>query len=378
MAQEAGPAKSDQLKKQTEILSLTMDAVFTEEQAKDVVAGKITDSYLVKMKLDIDGNTGMILVIASSFRKSILDLYCVVGNATIYRRLRPFSDFAQLSQDLADIAKANAIDKPLSDLLGQTLLRVFTKDKLEEFLILWQKKDPSRLSEFAEPALQASTNASKIKIQAEVDKISYGRFRYQNPMQGLVFPIAKQNTEIPKEEGKDSTGLDLTNLGESSGEKTPLERQIDHFRKGFQRELPLKTYISPVSGVDFDSLIEGQEILFTIPMDSSETKSIGNLLGWMEEDGSVSKQPIPAKYLGIASVKNEYHIFAQGPNGILFHSQEEQPVKVGVVNPSLYSKKGKPKGGSSSPEDSKDNTGTIIALGVVMCILGAIAYFLIG
>jgi len=378
MAQEAGPAKSDQLKKQTEILSLTMDAVFTEEQAKDVVAGKITDSYLVKMKLDIDGNTGMILVIASSFRKSILDLYCVVGNATIYRRLRPFSDFAQLSQDLADIAKANAIDKPLSDLLGQTLLRVFTKDKLEEFLILWQKKNPSRLSEFAEPALQASTNASKIKIQAEVDKISYGRFRFQNPMQGLVFPIAKQNTEIPKEEGKDSTGLDLTNLGESSGEKTPLERQIDQFRKGFQRELPLKTYISPVSGVDFDSLIEGQEILFTIPMDSSETKSIGNLLGWMEEDGSVSKQPIPAKYLGIASVKNEYHIFAQGPNGILFHSQEEQPVKVGVVNPSLYSKKGKPKGSSSSPEDSKDNTGTIIALGVVMCILGAIAYFLIG
>lgn len=378
-------AKSDQLKKQADLLTLTMDAVFTEEQAKEVVQGKITDAYLVKMKLDIDNNSGMLLILASSIKKSILEIYAVVGNATIYRRLRPFADYAQVSQDLADIGKAKARDKGLSDNIGRTLYRILTKDKIEEFMQLWQKKDPSRLAETVEPAIAAATKAGRVKIQAEVDKISSARFRYQNPMIGLISPI-----ELPTEEtgqaqaNNQGATLDLTNLQSPDGEKTPVQRQIDHFRKGYTKEIAVKTMISPVNGVDFDNLVEGQMIHFQIPADTPEGKANAAMLGMLDPEGKVSKEPLIAKFLGIASTKGEYHLFAEGPDRLLFHSQEESPVRVGVPNAAaIASSEAKFAASSSSrsarPVDyEENNTGLIIGLGAVMCILGAIAYVLLG
>lgn len=377
-------AKSDQLKKQADLLTLTLDAVFTEEQAKEVVQGKITDAYLVKMKLDIDNNSGMLLILASSIKKSILEIYSVVGNATIYRRLRPFADYAQVSQDLADIGKAKARDKSLSDNIGRTLYRILTKDKMEEFMVLWQKKDPSRIAEVVEPAIAAATKAGRVKIQAEVDKISSARFRYQNPMIGLISPIDKP-TEEASQATADTQGaaLDLTALQNPEGERTPVQRQIDHFRKGYTKEINVKTMISPVNGVDFDNLVEGQMIHFLIPQDTQEGKANAAMLGLLDESGKVSKEPVIAKFLGIASTKGEYHIFAEGPNRLLFHSQEESPVRVGVPNAAAIASN-EAKMASSNirpglPADlEENNTGMIIGLGVVMCILGALAYVLLG
>ncbi|GBF51105.1 hypothetical protein LPTSP4_26360 [Leptospira ryugenii] len=315
-------SKSDLLKRQAELLGLTMEAVFTDEQAKEVLQGKITDAYLVKIKMDLDNKTGIILILASSIRKHILEVYSVFGSSTIFRRIRPFADFFQISTDLADIGKSSdGYDAQISESVGRIVYRFFTKEKLEEFLPLWEKKDPSRLSDQIEPLVLNGMKAGKAKLQAEIDKLSSAKFRFDNPMKGSISPIEKPQEEV-------APAPELSSAPKAPTEMSSLERQIQLFRQNAQREIPVNTVISPISGVDFDNLLVGQEILFRIPPDHPDALPNATALGALDKEGKVSKEPIVGKFKGIASAKNEYHIFAEGPNQILLHSIEESPVKV--------------------------------------------------
>lgn len=317
-------SKADQLKRQADLLGLTKEAVFTDEQAKEVLQGKITDGYLIKIKVDLDSMNGMILLLVSSIKKHIMEVYAVVGSSPIFRRIRTFADHVQISTDLADIGKTAGYDPSISENIGRAVYRVFTKEKLEDFLPLWQKKDPSRITEALEASLLQASKGRNIKLQAEVDKISTAKFRYENPMKGTINPISKPMDEMPIPEEQ------TTQVVVPSGEQSAIERQIAHFRSGFSKEVNMKTVISPISGVEFDNLIEGQEILFRVPTETQEGMSDASLLGLIDEEGKVSKEPLIGKFLGIASNKSEYHIFAEGPNKYLFHSVEEQPVKVAI------------------------------------------------
>ncbi len=320
-------SKSDLLKRQAELLGLTMDAVFTDEQAKEVLQGKITDAYLVKMKLEIDNKTGIILILTSSIRKHIMEIYCVIGSSPIFRRIRTFADYVQISTDLADIGKTEGMDAGVSDMVGRIVYRLFTKEKLDEFLPMWEKKDPSRLAELLEPAIMAGAKAGKAKIQAEIDKISSAKFRFENPMKGTIQPIPK-----PVEETVLAADLSHSSKPQNN-EPTAMDRQIQQLKEGYAKEVTMKTVISPISGVEFDNLVVGQEILFRVPTETEEGRANASLLGLVGEDGKISKEPIIGKFRGIAGSKNEYHIFAEGPNQYLFHSIEESPVKVAVPKP---------------------------------------------
>ncbi|TGN20901.1 LIC10486 family protein [Leptospira idonii] len=355
-------SKTEQLKKQADLLGLTMEAVFTDEQAKEVLQGKITDAYLVKIKIDIENKNGMLLILVSSIRKQIMEIYAVVGNSPIFRRIRTFADYLQISQDLADVGKTGGVDLPLSENLGRTLHRVFTKEKLEEFLPLWQKKDPSRISELLETPFFTATRAKGIKLQAEIDKLSSAKFRYENPMKGYISPIMKpaDETETP------APDLNIAPTNLARGEANPLDRQIGIFRQGRSKEFSMKTVISPISGVEFDNLIEGQEILFRVPLDTAEGMANAGLLGLIDAAGNVSKEPVVGKFLGIASSKNEFHIFAEGPNQYLFHSIEEHPVKVaipkGATVPTAGDKQAAAKKKGGVVEQKKGGGGNLVAL----------------
>ncbi|MDF3819782.1 hypothetical protein P3G55_07730 [Leptospira sp. 96542] len=320
-------AKADQLKRQADMLGLTREAVFTDEQAKEVLQGKITDGYLIKIKIDLDSMNGMILILVSSIRKHIMEVYAVVGTSPIFRRIRTFADHLQISTDLADVGKTNGYDVSISENLGRAVYRIFTKEKLEEFLPLWQKKDPSHLTDALEKPFLQAAKGRNIKLQAEVDKLSTAKFRYDNPMKGNISAIAKPVDE-PVAEETPAVQERIPNVNLS-----PLERQIEMFRTGFPKELMMKTMISPISGIEFDSLVEGMEILFRVPTDTPEGIATAGTLGLIEDDGKVSKEPVVGRFLGIANDKTEYHIFAEGPNQYLLHSVEEHPVKVAIPKP---------------------------------------------
>jgi hypothetical protein len=362
----AEPAsKTDLLKRQADLMGLTMDSVFTDDQAKEVLQGKITDAYLVKMKFEIDNKTGIILILTSSIRKHIMEIYVVIGNSPIFRRIRTFADYVQISTDLADIGKTEGMDPAISETVGRIIYRTFTKEKLEEFLPVWEKKDPSRLSELLEPAIVNGTKAGRVKLVAEIDKISSAKFRYENPMKGIILPIPKPLDEMP-------AAPDLSSApAMPTGELSAIDRQIQQLRQGFTKEVTMKTVISPISGVEFDNLVVGQEILFRIPTETAEGMANASLLGAIDETGKISKEPLVGKFKGIASAKNEYHIFAEGPNQYLFHSIEESPVKVAVPKALTASAQNTDKSGGSGTASAKKKTAEAPKTGNLYSLIGA-------
>lgn len=370
-------SKSEILKKQAELLALTKEAVFTEEQAKEVLQGKITDGYLIKIKMDLDSLSGVILILVSSIKKNLMEVYSVLGNSQIFRRIRPFADYIQISTDLGDIGKAvSGYDAAMSENVGRAVHRVLNKEKMEEFLPLWAKKDPSRISESFEQAILQATKARSVRMQAEVDKISTAKFRYENPMKGIILPIPKPEEEKAMEEAIPSLSTDLAKT-----ETSPLERQIQQYKSRYTREFKMKTVISPISGVDFDNLVEGMDILFRIPIETSEGLTTAEQLGLIDEEGKISKEPQVAKFLGIVGNKGEYHLFAEAPNGALFHSVEEQPVRVATpkVGPTGNGTKAN-SGTKKKPVVSNENKGGNLFLlmgGFVFLVLAGVLLFIL-
>ncbi|MBL0955577.1 MAG: hypothetical protein IBJ01_12485 [Leptospira sp.] len=344
--------KADQLKRQADLLGLTREAVFTDEQAKEVLQGKITDGYLVKVKIDLDSLNGMVLILVSSIRKHIMELYAVVGMSPTFRRIRTFADHVQISTDLGDIGKTGGYDPAISENIGRAVHRAFTKEKLEELLPLWQKKDPSHITELLENPILMATKGRNIKLQAEVDKISTAKFRYENPMKGVILPIPKPEDEAPaaQDASVPSVSTELP-----KGEGSALDRQIAQFRVAFPKELNMKTVISPINGVEFDNLMEGMEILFRVPTETPEGLTNAQILGLIDEEGKIKKEPVVGKFLGIASNKTEYHIFAEGPNQYLFHSIEEHPVKVAIPKPASIAGTGNKTGAGQTQKKKVGN-----------------------
>ncbi|MCW7461278.1 LIC10486 family protein [Leptospira limi] len=344
--------KADQLKRQADLLGLTREAVFTDEQAKEVLQGKITDGYLVKVKIDLDSLNGMVLILVSSIRKHIMELYAVVGTSPTFRRIRTFADHVQISTDLGDIGKTGGYDPAISENIGRAVHRAFTKEKLEELLPLWQKKDPSHITELLENPILMATKGRNIKLQAEVDKISTAKFRYENPMKGVILPIPKPEDEAPaaQDASVPSVSTELP-----KGEGSALDRQIAQFRVAFPKELNMKTVISPINGVEFDNLMEGMEILFRVPTETPEGLTNAQILGLIDEEGKIKKEPVVGKFLGIASNKTEYHIFAEGPNQYLFHSIEEHPVKVAIPKPASIAGTGNKTGAGQTQKKKVGN-----------------------
>ncbi|TGM37733.1 LIC10486 family protein [Leptospira biflexa] len=368
--------KADQLKRQADLLGLTREAVFTDEQAKEVLQGKITDGYLVKVKIDLDSLNGMVLILVSSIRKHIMELYAVVGTSPTFRRIRTFADHVQISTDLGDIGKTGGYDPAISENIGRAVHRAFTKEKLEELLPLWQKKDPSHITEILENPILLATKGRNIKLQAEVDKISTAKFRYENPMKGVILPIPKPEDEAPSAQ---DASVPSVSTEPPKGEGSPLERQIAQFRVGFPKELNMKTVISPINGVEFDNLMEGMEILFRVPTETPEGMANAQILNLIDEEGKIKKEPVVGKFLGIASNKTEYHIFAEGPNQYLLHSIEEHPVKVAIPKPAAMAGAGnkvgagpaqKKKTGAGQPQDTKSSgTNLFMLMGAFITIV---------
>ncbi|MCT8333909.1 hypothetical protein NUH30_09510 [Leptospira sp. 85282-16] len=368
--------KADQLKRQADLMGLTREAVFTDEQAKEVLQGKITDGYLVKVKIDLDSLNGMVLILVSSIRKHIMELYAVIGTSPTFRRIRTFADHVQISTDLGDIGKTGGYDPAISENIGRAVHRAFTKEKLEELLPLWQKKDPSHISELLENPILMATKGRNIKLQAEVDKLSTAKFRYENPMKGIILPIPKPEDEAAAAQEVSVPGISTE---PAKGELSSLERQIAQYRTSFPKELNMKTVISPINGVEFDNLVEGMEILFRVPTETPEGLTNAQILGLIDEEGKISKDPVVGKFLGIAGNKSEYHIFAEGPNRYLLHSIEEHPVKVAIPKPTSMTggtnkgsagQNAKKKVGNAQAQESKSSgTNLFMLMGAFVTIV---------
>lgn len=316
---------ADKLREQAELMNLALESCLTEEQGRDLLNSKITDAYLLKLRVDLENRTGVLMVLVSKFKKTILQVFSVFGSSPQMRKVRLFGDYGQLSVDFVELYKEKGLDSSLTENVGKAVYRIFSPEIIPGLLPQWDKKYFSNSIDMLERGISGLLKNTKIKVIFEMDKVSSVKFRHKNPMHGVVRSVGAPPPE---------TSAAPEQQAPVNAEPTALERQIANFTKNYNTILQAKTMISPVDGIEFDQLVEGQEILFKLIVDSPQQKATAKVLNAIDEYNIA--QPVVGKYIGIASGKNEYHIYAEGPSGTLLHSLEERPVKISVPK---YAKK---------------------------------------
>lgn len=317
-------SQNDKLKSQAEQMNLALDSVLTEEQARELINGRIQDAYLIKAKVDVENRSGALLVLVSAYRKKILELYSMFGNSPILRKIRTFEDYQQYSLDFVEVQNNGGLDPSLSEMIGHAIYLALDAGTIASFLPAWEKKDIANTTLALEKAIIKNSRVNRVKMTAEVDKISSIKFRHKNPMNGVVNPINPPNIPEPIEE----SGIEqMAAVDEDS--LLPYERLINNITKNYSKQILCETMLSPVLGVEFDEVVEGEEILFKLPFSTPQERSTAQALGCVDSQGNL--KPLVGKFLKIVNGEGEYHILAQGPSNTIIHSIEERPVKIATL-----------------------------------------------
>ncbi|MCB1180174.1 MAG: hypothetical protein KDK36_21530 [Leptospiraceae bacterium] len=194
-----------------------------------------------------------------------------------------------------------------------------------------------------------------------MERINSIQFRLNNPLDGNYNEVVSPFIEMASQSSGTSSRSSFSPLP-----KTKIDLAIEDFINKHKEVIKCSTVLSPASGVTFDELREGQKLLFKLPFRTPEEKSKARRLGGVNKLG----QPITitGTFLRlIVGPKDEYHIFAKGPHGVLLRAFEERPVRLAVPR---YS-----EAGEGLEKNSKAMWIVAIGFLIFIAVLGVI-YFL--
>lgn len=301
-----------------EMLEIAMESVVSEDQAKDIVDRKALDSWLIKLRVDLESKCGIMMVLVSKMRRSILRVYSLFGVSPVIKKIRTFEDFKQLSSDMVNAQKEGGIEKPLSEALSRIIYRTITTDLVDKQANHWDKNNTEYLIPLVQEGIASSLKVRNAQVNIDIEKVSSVEFRLHGDIKNLLTPM-----DSPFQDDKTQAQEIIVS------EKTKTEEMILEIQKNFQNIIACKTVLSPVKGLSFEQLKESQSLLFMLPFQTDEEKIIAKNLGAVGKDGT--NMPITAEFLKLViGGKSEYHLFAKGPNGVLLRAFEERPVKLAV------------------------------------------------
>ena len=346
--------QEDKLKQQAELINIAMESVLNEDQARELIQGKIEDAYLFKINVDIENRTGCATVLLSSYKNEIIEIYSVFGDNPRLKKIRTFEDIFQFSHDMAEACKEGGINQSLSDSVGRSIYRKLDKNFILSVRTMLESLDAQKFINFFKEAIVAELKVQKVKVQLDMEKTSSIKVRTANPLNGILSPVARP--------------VDESVVKEATEEKSAIDRQRELIEKGYTNIIECKTVLSPVAGVEFDDLREKQKILFNLPVESETQRIMAKQLGGVDKDGN--KKPVVGEFIQIASAKGEYYIYAKGPGGVLLRSFEEGPVRIAVPKKEKSSQKTPVK-----QESGAINIIIFVALAVVVLLLVAMFLF---
>ena len=327
-------------------MNLAMESVLTEDQARELVSGRIQDAFLLKLAIDVENRSGLVIAVVSVYRYEIIVLYSVFNDSTSIKKVRTFEDAGQFAHDFIEATKTGVVDKGLSESVGRLIYKKLDKSMISSMTQFLESGEASRFNTLVSETLVEGLKVKNVNVQVDAEKISSVKFRYKSPLDS----IAPVNPPVMETGDK---GEDLPR------EKSAMEKQMEMIEKTHPKMLQCKTVLSPVAGVEFEELRAKQKLLFQIPIDSQESKEMAKLLGAIDNEGN--PKPIIGEFLHLLSGKNEYYIYAKGPGGILLRAFEEGPVRLAIPKVSQA------KTVQSSQDTSSGSMNLVI--GIVLTIL---------
>jgi hypothetical protein len=303
---------------------MALESVTSIEDANLLVQGKLKDAMLIKASVVVESRSGFLLFLFSLAKGDLLQVYSIFGNSPLLNRIGTFENLPQFLSDLIEAIKAGGIERALSDRIGRVMYKGLDAQSVLLQFPKIEKKDYFDFCEMVQVTINTELKIKTAKVQIDFEKLSSLDFRLQNPLGSVYAPLANPYKEVKKI-------VVPVPVAENPylQEKVKAEAVIQEVQKNYKQILMCKTIVAPVAGIDFDNLTENMKLLFVLPAKTSEEIALAKSLGAIGKDGL--NKPIAGEFLKIIpGGKNEFHILAKGPNGILFRAFEERPVKLAV------------------------------------------------
>ncbi len=309
---------------QNELIVMARESVSSEENVTLLLEGKLIDALLIKASILVESRSGVMIFLFSLEKGDLLEVFSVFGNSPLLNRIRTFENSAQFLKDLIEAVKGGGIERPLSDRIGRSIYKGLDPQVMLLHFPKIAKKNFNDFCMLAQQIINSELRIQTSKVQIDMEKVSSLKFRINNPLGAIYAPILNPYKEIKTEPKKI-----VVPIFENSAEKLKAESLINEVQKEYKQVVVCKTVVAPVAGIDFDSLKENMKLLFVLPFQTSEEIALAKSVGAVTKEGTI--KPIAGEFLKIITGgKNEYHIFAKGPNGVLLRAFEERPVKLAI------------------------------------------------
>jgi hypothetical protein len=340
---------------------LALDSVGTHEKAISVIKKEFFDANLIKFYVDLSGKNGFVFFLLSDTTHKVLKMYSVAGSSSALRKINPFENFETLVLDIEKAIRAGGIEDSLSERIGRAVYRALPSERVFELLPEIQAKQSRDLNSTIEQALKEETTLKSIRLTVDIEKLNSAYFQERNILKNsypqvrnpfIPDPISIQPPQTSEEK-------------ESEGLLVAFNQSLLEIFQQFSKVVSCNVGISPLNGMEFSNLKEGQPIFFNLPLTTSQDKSLAKELGAVDTNGKY--KPIIGYFIKIfQSPKQEFHLLATGPLGVVLHAIEKNPVKVSI-----------PFEEETSPNQSKP--GNILYLGILVAaaIFGALLLLLI-
>lgn len=312
-----------------EIHKVLLESVENKEQVQEIIEGKLKDAWFIKLRIDVENKSGILIAAISKYKKKVLEVYSVFTDSAVNNRVRTYEDFSQMTNHMIEASQDSPLEKAISETIGRVVYRAITPEIIEKQAEEWAKGDPTSLIFALENAIHEEMQTKNNQIQADVEDISSYVFRLQNPLTETIAPVTSPFVELEKESPEMPVAT-TTSKKQAITAKTPAEQKIQELSESYDRVISAKTVLAPVKGIEFDKLQPGQKLLFTLPFHTQHERSLARKLGAVGIDGL--NHPIAAEFIEIVEGgKSEFHIFARGPQNTLIRAFEERQVRLAIA-----------------------------------------------
>jgi hypothetical protein len=311
---EKDTTQIEKLQEKVEQMNLALDSVPNSELAKSLLQGKIKDAVLVKLKVNMENLIGLITILISTYNKKILVLHSLAGISKTLVKTNTFEDSKTFTHKFVDATQEGNLDAAASEQIGRAVYYALPQKVLNDQInnIVLNKLD--KTIELITEKIKEQTKSSRVTVSGEVEKVSSVSLRYKNPIDDVLKPIQSPHQD--------------TSSSNQKKQNTDLDNFLKTVSKEYSKIIDAKI-VSVANGVYFDFLELNEIVFFNLPMETEEERKIAEEFGINNLDNPNGE--IEAKFVKVISIDNEYHIFGEVKDVILFHAVENAPLKMKVL-----------------------------------------------
>ncbi|MCB1142921.1 MAG: hypothetical protein H7A24_15465 [Leptospiraceae bacterium] len=350
-------SQMQKLQDKAEQVNLVLESVPSMEIGKNVIAGKVKDAIILKFKISLDNRLSLLSVLVSTYKKKPIEIYCVSGFSKIISKTATFEEAKTFLLEFVNVVREGNVDTALSNSIGRAAHIAFSQKFIEKTLSKWNSKNLDETYQVLEEEILKLTKAVSVSVEGDIEKVSSVHVRHKHPICELLKPVEP----ITPESGSKSSS--------PSTVKNELEEFLSLVESKYPQILNVKVVSDQTNGVYSDFLNENEIVFCKIPYESEENIKKADELKLTEPAQNLKE--LECKLIKQLSLDNEYHIFSEGPSGILFHAVETQPVKVKVL------RKPDPNNQSHASSEKKNTYALPIAIGVGLLIVIVIGLLMV-